>query len=57
MMVWDENIVTMFGNPGTKYCDLEVHSGDDIYQNWNPGGRYDKIAAVGFVEQRFSHRQ
>ena len=39
------------GTPlSTKYCDLEVHSGDDIYQNWNPGGRYDKIAAVGFVE-------
>ena len=35
----------------SKFNDLEILSGDDIFENWTPGGRYDKLATLEYVEQ------
>ena len=34
----------------TKYNDLEFISGRDIFENWSPGGRYNKLDTLGYVE-------
>jgi len=33
-----------------KYSDLELFDGEDIFQNWSPGERYDKLETLGYVE-------
>ena len=33
-----------------KYNNLEFFEGEDIFQNWSPGGRYDKLKTLGYVE-------
>jgi hypothetical protein len=37
-----------------KYSELELFKGADIFKNWNPSGRYDKLATLGYVEQHLA---
>ena len=34
----------------SRFNDLGIISGDDIFENWTPGGRYDKFATLEYVE-------
>ncbi|QUM89531.1 hypothetical protein HWV03_12335 [Moritella sp. 36] len=34
----------------SKFSDLDILADDEIFENWNPGGRYDKAATLEYVE-------
>lgn len=34
----------------SKFNDLDILAGDDVFENWNPGGRYDKSITLEYVE-------
>ncbi|WP_024612748.1 hypothetical protein [Pseudoalteromonas sp. TB64] len=34
----------------SKFNDIDILAGADVFENWNPGGRYDKLATLEYVE-------
>ena len=51
---FDGFTIPIFGKNSTplisKFNDIDILAGADIFENWNPGGRYDKFATLEYVE-------
>ena len=51
---FDEYASLIFGESSTplisKFNDIDLFMDDDIFENWTPGGRYDKLATLKYVE-------
>ena len=37
-----------------KFSNLEFFDGEDIFQNWTPGGRYDKLETIGYIDHHLA---
>ena len=51
---FDDLTTPIFGESSTplisKFNEIEILAGADIFENLNPGGRYDKFATLEYVE-------
>jgi len=45
--IFGESSTTLF----SKFSDIDILTDDDIFENWTPGGRYDKLSTLEYVER------